>query len=233
VTRTGRIGLAVAGAFTAIVVVAVVVAALAGGGDGDGDSGGDAPDRARTVQPGAPGEDSRELTDDEADDLESPGHTPADTAFMQHMIVHHRQALAMTALVADRSDRDDLPVLALRITETQETEIDQMSGWLTERDEEVPADAEDGTDGGHGEHAGMPGMATAAQLDDLADARGTAFDRQFLELMIAHHQGALTMVSELREDGGGVEPAADRFARDAESDQSIEITRMQELLENL
>jgi uncharacterized protein (DUF305 family) len=224
--------LAVVGAVATIVVVAVVVVVLAGGDGGDGDgSGSGAADQARTVQPGAPGEDSRELTGDEAADLGSPGHTPADTAFMQHMIVHHRQALAMAALVADRSGRDDLPVLAERITETQETEIGQMSGWLTDRDEDVPADDEDGTDGGHGEHAGMPGMATADQLDELEAARGAAFDRLFLELMIAHHQGALTMVAQLREDGGGVEPAADRFARDVEADQDVEILRMQELLD--
>jgi uncharacterized protein (DUF305 family) len=224
-----------------VVVVAGVgiVAAIAavGGEDGSGGTGADrGADRPRTVQPGAPGEPSRELSDDEAAAVEAPEHTPADTAFMQDMIVHHRQALDMAALVADRTERDELPVLAERITETQQTELDQIERWLTDRGEEVP---EEDAAAGHDEHdddqdhQGMPGMATAEQLDRLEQARGPAFDRLFLELMIAHHQGALTMVDDLRASGGGIEPAADRFARDVDADQNVEIARMQELLDTL
>jgi uncharacterized protein (DUF305 family) len=233
VSRTGRI---VVVAVAAVVVLAVgvgIVVARAGGGGSDGTDGGDAgdrrDDRARTVQPGAPGEPSRELGDDEAP-AEVPEHTAIDTAFMQDMVVHHRQALAMTALVADRTDRDDLPLLAERITETQETEIDQVEQWLTDRGEDVPGDDSGGE---HAAHQGMPGMATDAQLDRLEASSGPAFDRLFLDLMIAHHQGALTMVEQLYATGGGLEPAADRFARDVEADQDVEILRMQELLDSL
>ena len=217
----GRIVLAVV---VPIVAVGVAVAGLGGGSGGSGGSG----DRPRTVQPGAPGEASRELTDDEAAAVEAPEHTAADTAFMQDMIVHHQQALAMTALVDDRTRRDDLPVLAERITETHATEIAQMEQWRTDRGEDVPAEDTD-----HEAHGEMPGIATAEQLEALEEARGAAFDRLFLDLMIAHHQGALTMVADLREDGGGLEPATDRFARDTDADQTIEITRMQELLDTL
>jgi uncharacterized protein (DUF305 family) len=229
------------GAAAVVVVGAGIVAALAAGGSGPGGSGsgragsGSDGDGARTVKPGAPGEASRELSDDEAAAVETPGHTPADTTFMQDMIVHHRQALTMTALVADRTERDDLPVLAERITETQETEIDQIERWLTDRGEDVP-EATEASAGGDAERAGherMPGMATADQLDRLEEAQGDAFDRLFLDLMIAHHQGALTMVARLYEAGGGLEPAADRFARDVDADQTVEITRMQELLATL
>jgi uncharacterized protein (DUF305 family) len=214
------------------VVAGALLAGCSGGGDdgGSGDGAG-ADDGVRTVQPGAPGGPSRELSDDEAASVTAPEHTSADTAFMQHMIVHHRQALDMAALVDERTERDDLPVLAQRIIETQETEIAQIETWLTERDEEIPA--EDALETDHEAHAGMPGMAAPEQLDELEAAEGEAFDRLFLDLMIAHHQGALTMVVELREDGGGVEPAADRFARDVDADQNIEITRMQELLATL
>jgi uncharacterized protein (DUF305 family) len=213
-----------------MVVAGIVVAGCSGGGDDDsGGDGASGNDQARTVQPGAPGEPTRELSDDEAADITVPEHTADDTAFMQHMIVHHRQALDMAGLVADRTERDDLPVLAERITETQESEIALMEEWLTERDEEVPSDDA----GDHAFHAGMPGMASDEQLQELEDARGAAFDRQFLDLMIAHHQGALTMVVELYEAGGGLEPEADRVARDAEADQNIEITRMQELVATL
>jgi uncharacterized protein (DUF305 family) len=79
----------------------------------------------------------------------------------------------------------------------------------------------------------MPGMLTDEQFQELDQARGAAFDRLFLERMITHHQGALQMVDDLYGAGGGLEPAADRFARDAAADQSIEIRRMQELLGSL
>ena len=193
--------------------------------NGRGD-GGD--DDVRTVQPGAPGEEGRELTDDEAAAVGAPGHTAADTAFMQAMIAHHQQALDMAGLVAGRTRRDDLPLLAERIIESQEAEIELIEEWLTDRDEEIPDEATD-----HGEHEGVPGMATAAQLDELEAADGAAFDRLFLELMIAHHQGAVTMVTDLYADGGGLEPAADGLARGIEADQNIEIGRMQELLASM
>jgi uncharacterized protein (DUF305 family) len=220
---------------TAALVAAVLGGCSSGSGDGGDGDGAAGDDRARTVQPGAPGEESRELSDDEAAAAVAvPEHTAADTAFMQGMIVHHRQAVVMAALVEDRTGRDDLPTLAQRITETQEAEIAQLEAWLTERDEELPAEDDDGSgqDHAHASHD-MAGMATPEQLEALEAAEGPAFDRLFLDLMIAHHQGALTMVLELYGAEGGLEPAADRVARDIEADQTIEITRMQELLGTL
>jgi uncharacterized protein (DUF305 family) len=208
-----------------VIVGAVAVAAGVGvllvvGGSGDDDG-------VRTVQPGAPGEPGRELDDDEAADIDAPDHNAADVSFVQRMIVHHEQALAMTSLVADRTERDDLPLLAERITVSQEDEIERLSMWLTDRDEATP------DDGDHQGHAGMPGMATPEQLTELEQARGPAFEGLFLDLMIVHHQGALTMVADLYAAGGGLEPDADRFAREIEADQATEIGRLQELLEKL
>jgi uncharacterized protein (DUF305 family) len=214
-------------AVAAAIVAGVLGLAAVGCSDGDGGPNGGA-DEARTVQPGAPGEPSRELDDDEAD-VEAPEHTGADTAFMQHMIVHHQQALTMAGLVADRSGRDDLPTMAERIVESQESEIALMEQWLTDRGEDLP----DPADPEHADHELMPGMATSDQLDDLEAARGGDFDRLFLDLMLAHHQGALTMVEDLYADGGGLEPAADHLARGVEADQSIEIGRMQDLQADL
>jgi uncharacterized protein (DUF305 family) len=205
----------------AVVTVGVLAVGAAACSD---DSRGDGDDQARTVQPGAPGEPTRELDDDEAE-VEAPEHTEADTAFVQHMIVHHQQALEMAGLVADRSGRDDLPTMAERIVESQESEIALMEKWLADRGEDPP----DPADPVHADHELMPGMATSAQLADLEAARGPAFDALFLDLMLAHHQGALTMVEDLYASGGGLEPAADRLAREVEADQSIEIGRMQDL----
>ena len=225
--------IAAAGAGAIVVVIAVSVAAL-GGSDGDGgdDSGGGEVDGddPRVVQPGAPGEDTEELDDEEAAAVTVPEHVPADTLFMHDMILHHQQALDMAALVEERTDRDDLPVLAERITLSQEAEIELIEEWLTDRDEGVP-DEDERSD--HSQHEGMPGMATEVQLEGLEAAEGPAFDRLFLDLMIAHHQGAVTMVENLYAAGAGLEPAADQLARSVEADQNIEIRRMQELLATL
>lgn len=229
----------------AVAVVAVVVAGLtgavvlAGGSDGSGPSdgserpGGEATDDVRTVQPGAPGEAGRELTDEEVAAIEAPPHTAADTEFMEAMLAHHAQALEMADLVADGTDSEDVDLLAERIVISQNAEIELMEQWLTDRGETVPpaeGTAAAAAGGGHAEHAGMPGMATPDQLAALGAARGPAFDTLFLELMIAHHQGAVTMVEELYESGGGVEPAADALAREIEADQNIEILRMTDML---
>ena len=193
-----------------------------------GDSSGgeaEADDEVRTVQPGAPGEAGRELTDEEAAAIEAPEHTATDTEFMQGMIAHHQQALAMAALVAERTDRTDLPLLAERITVSQEAEIELIEQWLTDRGEPVPDDAahEHAQHEAHARHGHAPSSSRS-----WSSPRGAPFDRLFLELMIAHHQGALAMVDELYAAGGGLEPAVDGFAREVEADQTIEITRMQE-----
>ncbi len=195
---------------------------LAGGSDDDV-AGESTSDDVRTVQPGAPGEGGRALSDEDVADLGTPEHTAVDAEFMQGMLVHHGQALAMAALVGDRTDSEDLPLLAERITVSQEAEIAIVEQWLTDRGEEVPEAAD------HAAHERMPGMATPEQLARLEAARGPGFDALFLDLMVAHHQGALTMVDELYTAGGGVEPAVDAFAREVEADQSIEIARMTDM----
>jgi uncharacterized protein (DUF305 family) len=200
--------------------VAGAFAVARGSGGSDDDRAGDS---VRTVQPGAPGEGGRELSDDDVAGIETPGHTPADTGFMQGMLVHHAQALEMAALVDERTSSDDMPILAERITVSQEAEIALIEQWLTDRDEAVP----EATD--HDRHDLMPGMATPQQLDELDAARGPAFDALFLDLMIAHHQGALVMVEELYRAGAGLEPAVDGFAREVEADQTIEIMRMTDM----
>lgn len=184
----------------------------------------------------APGADDAEYV--EAD---TPEYAPADAAFVRDMIVHHQQALGMTALVPERTDSDDMRLLAQRIEETQEFEIDLMRRWLEERGEPVPepADAED-AHGGHADHAGMAhmsgmaGMASPEQMAALADSEGEAFDRMFLELMIRHHEGALIMVDDLLEtERGGKEPQLFMMISHIDVDQRAEIARMQGMLDQL
>ena len=206
----------------AVLVVAGAIAVIVVAQDSDGSGAADDGGGVRIVQPGAPGQSGRELSQADLSSIEAPGHTAVDTEFMQHMRVHHAQALEMTALVDERTDSDDLPLLAERISLSQDAEIALIEQWLTERGEEIePAD--------HAEHELMPGMATPEQLAELEATRGPAFDALFLDLMIAHHQGALVMVHDLYAAGGGLEPAIDHFAREVEADQTIEIARMTDL----
>jgi uncharacterized protein (DUF305 family) len=210
-----------------------VIVALAGwqAWNGDEDATGEIP--PNIVQPRAPGQPSRTLSADELRELETPAHTKADVEFMQGMIHHHAQALLMTSYVPQRSNRRDVALLAKRMDISQRGEIELMQGWLEERHEVAPSAH---IPHGHAHGPGgriMPGMLTVAQLARLRAADGPAFDSLFVRSMIRHHQGALTMVAQLYDANGGMEPAVDAFARHVQADQEIEIGRMRALLAKL
>lgn len=143
---------------------------------------------------------------------------------MQGMIHHHAQALEMADLVADRTDNESIRQMALRIEISQQDETARMRRWLGARGEEVPE--------GHVHGALMPGMLSPDQMEQLAAARGAEFDRLFLEFMIQHHEGALTMVRDLASNGGGREPEIYVFTTDVDADQRAEIARMRDMLDS-
>ena len=179
------------------------------------------------VQPGAPGEPSRTISAADASDLAGIRFSEADVNFMQGMVSHHAQALEMTALVAGRSGRDAMRRLAQRIELSQEDEITMMQEWLRSRGQAVPA-----MDAHHAPGwEPMPGMLTGEEMDRLAAAQAVAFDRLFLELMIKHHRGALTMVENLLDQRGAAQDSQlFAFTSDVTSDQSAEIDRMDAML---
>jgi uncharacterized protein (DUF305 family) len=149
---------------------------------------------------------------------------------MQGMIGHHGQAIEMTALLASRTVREDMRKLAQRIEVSQADEINMMQRWLEARGQDVP--------GPHAMHMHgatlMPGMLTAEEMARLASAKGDEFDRLFLEGMIKHHAGALTMVQDLLSTpGAGQESEIFAFASDVEADQRMEIDRMGAMLKEL
>jgi uncharacterized protein (DUF305 family) len=186
---------------------------------------------APIVQPGAPGEPSRQLSAEEAISIAGTSYSPDDVRFMADMIPHHHQALEMAALVADRTNRPELVDVAGRINASQQDEIEFMQTWLRERGENVPDPT--AHHAMHTEHR-MAGMASPQQMADLAAASGTGFDRLFLQLMITHHEGAVTMVDELREQpGSAFDPVLFEFTNDIVNDQSVEIERMNALLVTL
>jgi uncharacterized protein (DUF305 family) len=153
-------------------------------------------------------------------------------AFMQGMIAHHAQALHMTALVAGRAMRPEIRLLAERIDVSQKDEIEQMRRWLRARGHALPpADAHTHAAMGHGDL--MPGMLTQAQLDSLASASGTHFDRLFLQGMIRHHDGALRMVADLLGSRRNLDAETFRMVSEVDVDQRAEIQRMQALLKTI
>lgn len=194
-----------------------------------------APPAPRAVQPGAPGQPTRILSEEELARDVSPRHTAADVAFMQGMIAHHAQALEMTALLPGRTEDRELGQLALRIEISQRDEIRLMQDWLRQRGESVPeiGATEHMHHGGEhgGNHAHMPGMLSAEQMERLKASSGDTFYRLFLEYMIQHHEGALYMVSELFSNAGaGQDTEVYRFAADVDADQEMEISRMRGML---
>jgi len=192
--------------------------------------------------PGAPGEPSRTVSAEEALALSASRYTQADVRFMQHMIVHHGQAVEMGALIGERTDHPGVTAIGERIALTQEAEITLMRDWLAARGEPV-SDPELHAGHGHGAHHAhgapsdmpvMPGMLSPAEMAALAAAEGETFDRLFLEGMIRHHQGALDMVDALHaEPGSGEDPLLSEFLAGVVADQSAEILRMQSMLAEL
>ena len=189
-----------------------------------------APAQPPIVQPGAPGQPSRAISAAEASDLAGIRHTEADVRFMQGMISHHAQALEMTALLDTRTESDTLRQTARRIELSQEDEIEMMQDWLRDRGQEVTA-----IDAHHAPGAmRMPGMLTDEEMASLAEADGAAFDRLFLELMIKHHRGAVTMVENLLEQRGAAQDSQlFAFTSDVTADQTAEIDRMDAMLATL
>jgi uncharacterized protein (DUF305 family) len=186
--------------------------------------------RPPIVHPGAPGEASRTITAAKAVELSGVQYTPADVRFMQGMIGHHAQAIEMTELLSTRSRRDDMRLLGRRIEISQADEMNLMRGWLQRRGQQVPSE--------HDHHMPgatlMPGMLSPEEMARLAAATGAEFDRLFLQGMIKHHDGALTMVSDLfASPGAGQEPEIFAFASDVDTDQRIEIDRMSAMLVEL
>ena len=184
------------------------------------------------VQPGAPGQPTRTLPLSTRAAL--PPRSRKDVEFMQGMIMHHAQAVEMTALIEARTENKELRLLGARIRQSQSDEMNFMKRWLAARGEPVspPMPEMSGMDmSSHHHHALMPGMLSQTQMGALGKAKGAEFDRLFLAGMIQHHTGALTMVEDLfNTAGAGQDAEIFNFATDVDSGQRAEIRIMQNML---
>ncbi len=180
------------------------------------------------VQPGAPGQASTALSS--VPTFDHSKFTEADVKFMQGMIHHHSQALEMVKMIATHTKTPELIAMGQKIQLSQSGEIASMKEWLTARKQDVPMMNADGTVMDHGDMAPMPGMLTAEQMKALDAARDAKFDELFLTGMIQHHKGALKMVADVREAGGGKETNIGDFLNEVDNVQRMEIVRMYGLL---
>ncbi|MDQ0711559.1 uncharacterized protein (DUF305 family) [Streptomyces luteogriseus] len=208
---------------SAVTTGLVALAVLAAGGC---DSGPDrkpaAADGPAVIAPGEPGEANRTLSAEEAAERRSENDSPnsADVSYVRMMIEHHAQALVMTELAPGRAESKDVKRIAERIAAGQKPEIEAMKGWLKSYGKPLKAERH--------EHATMPGMATQAQLKKLRAADGKAFDRLFLALMTTHHQGAITMATDVKGQGNNIR--VEEMADEVIAQQTSEITRMRSML---
>jgi uncharacterized protein (DUF305 family) len=191
---------------------------------------------APIVQPGAPGQPGRLLTEST---VRTPPRAPfaADVDFMQGMIMHHSQAVDMVVLLRTRGKSPVLKSFGEKISISQTDEIGFMKRWLESRGKPTTMQMD------HSKMSAadmknmtmnmlMPGMLTPEQMAALAKARGAQFDHLFLTGMIQHHGGALTMVDELfSTPGAGQDPVLFDFATDIENTQSAEIKIMRGMLD--
>jgi uncharacterized protein (DUF305 family) len=184
------------------------------------------------VQPGAPGKPTKTLPPSTKGVL--PARSPADVEFMQGMIMHHQQAVEMTALIASHTENKDLRLLGAKISSSQSDEIRFMQRWLAARGEPISMSMPGMPDMDASEKpmALMPGMLTPQQMEALRNAKGAEFDHLFLTGMIQHHNGALIMVKDLfNTAGAGQDADIFNFATDADNTQRAEIKIMQAMLE--
>ena len=184
------------------------------------------------IQPGAPGEDSKNLDPEEATNIAGTSYVQADVDFLLGMIVHHQQAILMSELSAERTNNQTILDLADRIDISQEDEIDFMENWLEARGENKNLSSHEHMQ--EHKHMKMEGMASSKELKELRASKSTSFDKLFLQLMINHHDGALEMVKTLKEfPGNSFDSSLDEFISELINDQGVEIERMNGILVNL
>jgi uncharacterized protein (DUF305 family) len=191
-----------------------------------------AQDTHAVVQPGAPGEPTKTLPADTRATL--PPLSAADVSFMQGMIMHHAQAVEMTALIESHTENKDVRAIGAKISSSQADEIRMMQRWLKTRGQatsmSMPGMPDMDMNGKPMQP--MPGMLTPEQMTALRAARGAEFDRLFLSGMIQHHGGALVMVKDLFDSAGaGQDAEIFEFVTDVDNGQRAEIKIMQKMLE--
>ena len=190
------------------------------------------------VQPGTPGQPTKRLPATTAG--KAPERSQADVTFMQGMVMHHGQAVAMTDMIPSHTENKEIRALGARIGLSQTDEMKFMQRWLKTHGEAtsmkmpMAMPGMEDMDINGNPMPSMPGMLSPEQIKALSEAKGAAFDRLFLTGMIQHHKGALVMVKELFDaPGAGQDADLFDFATDADNTQRAEIVIMQAMLKKM
>jgi uncharacterized protein (DUF305 family) len=154
-----------------------------------------------------------------------PAHNQADITFAQGMIAHHAQAIAMAKIALQRGQSPQIKDLAARIQAAQQPEIDEMKSWLESWNIQVPSTDSPAVGMDHGAVSAMPGMMSSDQMRQLGMVPTDKFDRMFLQMMIAHHKGAVTMAKSELTNGQNAD--ARQLAQRIIDEQQREITEME------
>lgn len=170
------------------------------------------------ILPGRPGEQA-EIRPGSEVVIDPPQYNALDTWYVQMMIPHHTQAVQLATLAVTRSDNPGIRAFADRIRAGQSAEIAVLEGWLQAR----------GLPRGDHDHQSMPGMQTEQAIRELAAAKGSDFDRRFVEMMSDHHQGAIDMSTRVLT--GGSDLAVEELATAIAAEQAIEISRLRDLIQ--
>ncbi|MBB4933214.1 uncharacterized protein (DUF305 family) [Lipingzhangella halophila] len=185
-------------------------------------TGTNAADDPPIIDPGAPGDSPAPVPTEDLEQGEDPDHNEADAKFMVHMIEHHKQALEMSELAEDRADRDAIVSIAERIYDGQDAEIKAMQGWVNSNVEN-PEDYEI-------DHSEMKGMASPEEMDELEGSSGDDFDQLFVDLMVTHHEGGVTMAENVLINGSS--DTISGFANEVISTQRGEIARLENIIDD-
>ncbi|MGK5740856.1 DUF305 domain-containing protein [Micromonospora sp. URMC 103] len=177
------------------------------------------PTDVTVIVPGRPGEPAATKNAGEVRGAGATTHNSMDEWFVRMMIPHHSQALEMAELAPDRAADPSVRAVADRIRASQGPEIGMMRAWLQNRG--LSAEV-----AGH-DHGTMRGMQSPEAMRQLAAARGADFDRLFVQMMTAHHEGAIEMATNLLKVGS--DQMLNEFANSVATEQAVEIDRMRDL----
>jgi len=158
-----------------------------------------------------------------------PGDGSAEAGFARDMSVHHAQAVEMAEIVRDKTESEEVRLMATDMALTQQGQIGRMQGWLDTWN--LPATGAEPamTWMGHPTEGRMPGMASPGEIRRLQDAPPGEADEIFFRLMIPHHQAAVPMAEAVIEETD--RPEVDNLARAIAASQPGEVKLMQEMLE--
>ncbi len=160
-----------------------------------------------------------------------PGDGSVEAGFARDMSTHHAQAVEMAEIVRDRTESEEIRIMATDIVLTQQAQIGMMQGWLDVWGLSATSTEPAMAWMGHPTEGRMPGMASPEEVNRLGELPPEEAEELFLRLMIEHHRAAIPMAQAVLEETD--QPAVEELARAIASSQRAEIETMQKMLQDM